>query len=109
MNKLTTTIATLTAVLSIGVAAAPAHAKPVTAHPTGNKQQDEYCRGVADLINDALANRDSHDVSSSEWVEWNDLAREFQARASDNGCSFAIKAKRPQTHTTKAATATARR
>jgi len=69
----------------------------VKATTTGNQQHDEYCRGVADLINEAEQAGDdaavSGDVQGSN--EWYALADYYIERASRNGCRFTMLRSRP--------------
>lgn len=57
---------------------------------TGNQQQDQYCAGVAKLIDEAQAEGDrallNGDQASAD--AWYDLADEFIDRATQNGCRF---------------------
>lgn len=57
---------------------------------TGNQQQDDYCAGVAKLIDDAEHQGDlavlNGDQASAD--AWYDLAEEFIDRATQNGCRF---------------------
>jgi hypothetical protein len=112
MTTIKITAAALIASFAIGAAAVPANAasksSAITAKTTGIKKQDDYCRGVAKLVNEA--NHEADNASGSEEAEWRDLANEFQAGAERNGCSFAIKhrftaqvAKTPSATATKAA------
>jgi hypothetical protein len=62
----------------------------IKANPTGNQQQDEYCRGVAELINNAEKEGDAALLSGDEQgaAEWYALAEYFTERATRNGCRF---------------------
>ncbi|MGK2936954.1 MAG: hypothetical protein ACSLFR_03990 [Solirubrobacteraceae bacterium] len=57
---------------------------------TGNQQQDEYCAGVAKLIEDAQAEGDramlNNDQASAD--AWYDLADYFIDQSTQNGCRF---------------------
>lgn len=62
----------------------------IKANPTGNQQHDEYCRGVADLINEAEREGDAALLSGDDQgaAEWYALAEYFTERATRNGCRF---------------------
>jgi hypothetical protein len=68
----------------------------IKAQPTGDSQQDEYCRGVADLIDDAYSQGDQAFISGDEEgaQAWYDLAAEFTDRATQNGCRFTLAVRR---------------
>jgi hypothetical protein len=105
MTTIKITAATFIASLAIGAAATTsAQAKGISATPTGNSKQDTYCKGAADLVNDAYEQAGSA-TTNQDAAEWYDLGQEFQARAESNGCSFkaAIK-RRPANRVSKHAT-----
>jgi hypothetical protein len=62
------------------------------ANPTGNPSQDEYCSKAAELIDEAYDAGDAAYGSGDEagGDAWYDLANEFVARATANGCRFTI-------------------
>jgi hypothetical protein len=62
----------------------------IKANPTGNQQQDEYCRGVAELINNAEKEGDAALLGGDQQgaAEWYALAEYFTERATRNGCRF---------------------
>jgi hypothetical protein len=62
----------------------------IKAQPTGNAQQDEYCRAVADLIQDAYNQGDQAFIAGDDEgaQAWYDLAGEMTDRATQNGCRF---------------------
>lgn len=67
-------------------------ATALKATTTGNQQHDDYCAGVAKLINEAEAEGDrqlglGNDAEAQAW--W-DLAEEFIDRATQNGCRFTL-------------------
>jgi hypothetical protein len=59
-------------------------------NPNGSQQHNEYCRGVADLINEAEREGDAALLRGDEQGanEWYALADEFLERATRNGCRF---------------------
>ena len=76
-----------------GTVTTPSPAAKLTflkSHPSGNQQQDEYCRGVADLINEAEREGDAALLrgDSQGAAEWYALAEYFLERATRNGCRF---------------------
>ncbi|MBJ7330594.1 MAG: hypothetical protein JHC95_11910 [Solirubrobacteraceae bacterium] len=62
----------------------------IKATTTGNQQQDEYCAGVAKLIQDAWDQGDRQIGlgNDAEAQAWYDLAEDFIDRATQNGCRF---------------------
>ena len=62
----------------------------IKATTTGNQQQDEYCRGVAALIDEAVKEGDDAWASgdSQGAAEWWALAEYYLERATRNGCRF---------------------
>lgn len=60
------------------------------AHPTGNRQQDEYCSAVAKLIADADAEGDAALIrgDQAEADAWYALADYFLDQSTQNGCRF---------------------
>ena len=72
-----------------GVPGAGAAIASIKATTTGNQQHDEYCRGVAELIEHAEEEGDNHAVSDPQQAaEWYALAEYFLERATRNGCRF---------------------
>jgi hypothetical protein len=73
-----------------GVPGAGAMIASVKATTTGDKQHDEYCRGVAALIENAEREGDSAAVGGDPEgaAEWYALAEYFLERATRNGCRF---------------------
>jgi hypothetical protein len=72
-----------------GVPVAGATLASIKATTTGNQQHDEYCRGVAKLIEDAERQGDDHAISDPQQAaEWYALAEYFLERATRNGCRF---------------------
>jgi hypothetical protein len=72
-----------------GVPGPGATVASVKATTTGNQTHDEYCRGVAELIENAERQGDDHAVSDPEQAaEWYALAEYFLERATRNGCRF---------------------
>ncbi len=106
MTTIKITAAAFIASLAIGAATTTsAQAKGISPTTTGNTKQDSYCRGAADLVNDAYEQAGSA-TNGQDAAEWYDLGQEIQARAEQNGCSFkaAIK-RRPASRVSKSATA----
>ena len=62
----------------------------IKAHPTGDQQHDEYCRGVAALIDEAVEQGDAAWASGDTQgaAEWWALAEYYLERATRNGCRF---------------------
>jgi hypothetical protein len=62
----------------------------IRATTTGNQQQDEYCRGVAALIDEAMQAGDDAWFSGDKQgaAEWWALAEYYLERATRNGCRF---------------------
>jgi hypothetical protein len=106
MTNMKITAAAFIASLAIGAATTTtAQAKGISATPTGNSKQDTYCKGAADLVNDAYENAGSS-TNNQDAAEWYDLGQEFQARAEQNGCTFKASIKRRATKSvSKSATA----
>ena len=77
--------------------AAAAAIASVKATTTGDQQHDEYCRGVADLINQAEQAGDDANVSGDTQgaAEWYALADYYIERATRNGCRFTLLRLRP--------------
>lgn len=73
-----------------GVPGAGTTLASIKAQPTGNQQHDEYCRGVAELIENAEREGDAAYVSGDHQgaAEWYALAEYFLERATRNGCRF---------------------
>jgi hypothetical protein len=72
-----------------GVPGAGATIAFIKATTTGDKQHDEYCRGVAELIENAERQGDDHAISDPQQAaEWYALAEYFLERATRNGCRF---------------------
>ena len=67
----------------------------IKANPTGNPTQDEYCRQVAELVDDAYRQGDAAFLSGDQegGQAWYDLAAEFIDRATMNGCRFSLSLK----------------
>ena len=94
-RKLRTVIAVFAAAVTVSVASPAltpdAHAaKKATATVTGKPKLDDYCKGVADLINDAVAQGEAHAYAgrNDEARAWQALADELEKRATENGCTF---------------------
>jgi hypothetical protein len=72
-----------------GVPGGGATIASIRATTTGDKQHDEYCRGVAELIEQAEREGDAaaiHDPQGA--AEWYALADYYLERATRNGCRF---------------------
>jgi hypothetical protein len=73
-----------------GTPGAGATLMAIRATTTGDKQHDEYCRGVAALIENAEKEGDAAYLSGDHQgaAEWYALAEYFLERATRNGCRF---------------------
>lgn len=67
-----------------------AHAERITSGRTGNLSLDDLCRQAADLINNAIYERDMADLRGDHAgaQEWHDLAIDMTGRAKGWGCNF---------------------
>ena len=64
----------------------------IRATTTGNQQQDEYCRGVAELIEQAEREGDAASISGDHQgaAEWHALAEYYLERATRNRYRFTL-------------------
>lgn len=92
-GPLRTTARGLRAGAGLGLPAGPGGSTSVArinSHPTGDPGLDEYCRKVADLVNDAILQSDlaliNNDPQGSQ--EWWDLAMYMLAYSKSKGCNF---------------------